>query len=368
MNLSQWFGLVSLIISLYILWNIREILLLVFAAVVLATVINRLVRLLQKRGLPRSGSVLLSISLLVGFGIVCFWLIVLPLAGEFRQLAVLLPQGLGRLNTSLDQLKTHLPDPLLNYLPDVESIQEQIQPLTHELLGRSFVLVSNSFGVFLHFLLVLVLTLMLLLDPPAYRQTFMRLFPSFYRRRIAGILDQCEVALGGWLIGVFFNMLMIGVFSCIGLWVMGIKLALAQGVLAGLLMFLPNIGPTISVIPPMVISLMDANYGLWKSVGVLVLFVSSHVLESHVLTPLVMAKQVSLLPAGVLLAQLFFTTVFGFLGLLLAIPLAVVTQVWVQEILIKDVFDQWQRPPKTTEIPENSEVLEMKQLENTEEI
>lgn len=341
MNLGQTIGILVLAISIYILWEIRHVLLLVFAAVVLATTINRLVRLLQRWGMRRLWAVLLSITLLIGFLVACFWLIVVPLAGEFKELAVLLPKGLRRLNIWVDQMRASVPAPLLSYLPDVDSIAEQIQPLVNELLGRSFVFVSNSLVVLLHVLLVIVLTLMLLFDPPAYRKTFVRLFPSFYRRRVDGILDRCEIALGGWFIGVLFNMTTIGIFSVIGLWALGIKLALAQGVLAGLLMFIPNLGPTVSVIPPMAIALLDGSYGAWKSVGVLALYVGSHVLESHVLTPLVMAKQVSLLPAGVLLGQLFFATVFGFLGLFLAIPLAVVGQIWVQEVLIKDVLDQW---------------------------
>lgn len=352
MNLGQTVGVLALAISLYILWQIRHVLLLVFAAVVLATTINRLVRKLQRRGIKRVWAVLISITLLIAFLVACFWLIVVPLADEFRQLAVLLPKGLRQLNGWIDQMRGSVPDPLLPYLPDVDSITQQIQPLVNELVGRSFSLVSNSLAVILEVLLVTVLTLMLLFDPPAYRKTLVRLFPSFYRRRVDGILDKCEKALRGWVVGILFNMTTIGIFSVIGLYALGIKLALAQGILAGLLMFIPNIGPTISVIPPMAIALLDGSYGPWKSVGVLGLYVGSHVLESHVLTPLVMAKQVSLLPAGVLLAQLFFATVFGFLGLFLAIPLAVVGQVWLQEVLIKDVLDRWRSPTKGLEQPE----------------
>ncbi len=344
MNLGQAIGILVLAISLYILWEIRHVLLLVFAAVVLATTINRFVRLLQRRGIRRLWAVLLSIALLIAFLTACFWLIVVPLAGEFQQLAVLLPKGLRRLNAWLDQIRASVPAPLLPYLPDIDSISEQIQPLANELVGRSFAFVSNSVAVVLHVLLVIVFTLMLLFEPLAYRRTFVRLFPSFYRRRVEGILDKCEVGLRGWFVGVVFNMTTIGIFSVIGLWALGIKLALAQGILAGLLMFIPNIGPTVSVIPPMIIALLDGSYGAWKSLGVLALYVGSHILESHVLTPLVMAKQVSLLPAGVLLSQLFFATVFGFLGLLLAIPLAVVGQIWTQEVLIKDVLDRWRSP------------------------
>jgi len=356
-KLGQWIGLFALAVSLYILWHIRELLLLVFTAVVIATVINRLVRQIQRWRIERAWAVIASLGIIIVFLIVCFFVIVRPLAGEFQQLTVLLPQGIERLNTWIQDLKTQVPGQFLAYLPDINTLIAQLQPLANELLGRSFTFVSSSLVVVLHILLVTILTLMLLFDPVAYRKAFISLFPSFYRRRADGILDRCEVALGGWTLGILFNMITIGIFSCIGLWALGVKLAFAQGVLAGLMMFIPNIGPTISIIPPMAIALLDASYGPIKSLGVLALYVGSHVLESHLLTPLVMAKQVSLLPAGVLLSQLFFATVFGFLGLFMAIPLAVVSQVWLQEVLIKDVLDKL-RPQSSVEFELASSVNE----------
>ena len=338
MKFSQWIGLIALVVSLYILWQIREVLLLVFAAVVLATVLNRLVRYLQRWRLQRSSAVLLSLSLLIALLVLCFLLIVPPLAGQFKQLTVLVPRGLERLNVWSQQLESYVPSQLRQYLPDLGSLTDQVQPFSSLLLRRSFAFLSNSLSVVLHLLLMVFVTVMLLFDPHPYRKAFVRLFPSFYRRRADGILDQCEVVLEGWLVGVVFNMTIIGIFSCIGLLVLGIRAPLAQGFLAGLLMFIPNIGPTISVVPPMVIALLDAP---WKSLAVLALYVGSHLLESHVLTPLVMARQVSLLPAATLLAQVFFATFFGFLGLILALPLTVVGQVWLKEAVIKDILDQW---------------------------
>ncbi len=113
---------------------------------------------------------------------------------------------------------------------------------------------------------------------------------------------------------------------------------MAQAALAGILTFIPNIGPALSVIPPMAIALLEAP---WKSFAVLILYIIIQQVESNLLTPYVMAQQVSLLPAVTLLAQVFFATFFGFLGLLLALPLTVVGQVWLKEVIIKDILDQW---------------------------
>ena len=123
-----------------------------------------------------------------------------------------------------------------------------------------------------------------------------------------------------------------------GLFVLGIPLPLAQAALAGILTFIPNVGPVLSVIPPMAIALLDAP---WKSLAVLGLYVGIQQLETNVLTPIVMAQQVSLLPAVTLLSQVFFATFFGLLGLVLALPLTVVAQIWLKEVLIKDNLDNW---------------------------
>lgn len=338
MNLGQWIGLFVLVVSLYILWQIRQVLLLVFAAVVLATALNRLARRLQRSGMKHGIAILASIVLLLALIVGFFWLIVPPFTVQFQELTERVPRGFERLNLWVDHLRTGLPSQLTPYLPDVESISQQVQPLINRLLGSSVAFFSSSLGIILNVLLVLVLTGMFLANPQAYRKGFVRLFPSFYRRRVDGILDQCEVSLGRWLGGALISMSVVALMSMIGLSVLRIPSPLAQGILAGVLNLIPNLGPTISVIPPMAIALLEAP---WKCLAVLGLYFFIQQVESNFLTPYVMAQQVSLLPAVTLLAQVFFATFFGFLGLVLALPLTVVGQIWVKEVLFKDVLDQW---------------------------
>ncbi len=338
MNIGQWIGLIVLLISLYVLWQIRQLLLLVFTAIVIATALNRLARRLQKLGISRGFAILLSVGILLTILAGFFWLIVPAFTGQFQELAELFPKGLARSEFWAAQLEKYVPPQLTPYLPDVDGLVRQIQPLANQLIQRFFTFFSSSFGFVVDFLLVLILTLMFISDPQPYRKAFIRLFPSFYRRRVNTILDRCEKALRGWLIGILFNMFVIASLSGIGLFILGIPLPLAQAALAGILTFIPNVGPVLSVIPPMAIALLDAP---WKSLAVLGLYVGIQQLETNVLTPVVMAQQVSLLPAVTLLSQVFFATFFGFLGLVLALPLTVVAQVWIQEVLITDVLDKW---------------------------
>ncbi len=354
MNLGSWIGFVVFFLCLYILWQIKQLVLLLFTAVIFASSLNILVKRWQKSGVKRGYAVLLSILIVLTVLIGFFWLIVPYFVAQFEDLALLIPKGVDRLLMWLDLLYGRLDPEVTELLPGAEELRQQLQPLLNQILGGGFVFFRNSLGVLLNMLLLLVLTVMLLADPSPYRQGFIRLFPSFYRRRIDEILSLCDEALQGWLIGILFNMAVIAVFSFIGLLALGIPLALAQAVLAGILTFIPNLGPTLSVIFPMTIGLIEAP---WKPLAVLILYIGIQQIESNILTPWVMAKQVSLLPAITLLAQIFFATFFGFLGLFLALPLTVVGQVWFKEVVIKDVLDRWK---------DDSEVSEKHDLKQTE--
>jgi predicted PurR-regulated permease PerM len=342
-SLGKWIGLLAFILSLYILWQIRQVLLLIFAAVVLANALNVLVERFSRSGMKRPVAVLLSVFVLLAVLVGFFWVIVPPFAAQFQELSRLVPKGIQRFSLWIETLQGRISPQLIQYLPDIDQLIGQLQPLVNRLLGGGLTFFSNSLGFIGQFLLVIILTLMLLANPEAYRKSFIRLFPAFYRRRVDYILDECTIALRGWLIGILFNMCVIALLSFVGLLILRIPLALAQAALAGLLTFIPNIGPTLSVIPPIAIALLENP---WKSLAVLILYIIIQQVESNLLTPYVMAQQVSLLPAITLLAQVFFATFFGSLGLLLALPLTVVGQVWLKEVIIIDILDRWHSPPE----------------------
>jgi len=340
-TLGQWIGLCALAAALYILWQIRQVVLLVFAAAVLANSLNLLAQWFQRRGIRRSRAVLLSVSCLVGFMVAFFWLVVPPFVTQSQELLILVPRGLERFNDWIDAMNRQVPAHLRPYVPDINNFIQQLLPVVNRLLGGSFAFFSSSLGAVVNVLLILVLGLMMLLDPLAYRQGFIRLIPCFYRHRVDSILQECEFALGKWMQGALISMTVIAVLSTLGLFSIGVRAALAQGVLAGLLNFIPNIGPAISVMPPMMIALLDSPV---KSLLVLGLYILIQQFESNLLTPYVMAQQVNLKPAVTLLAQVFFATIFGFWGLLLALPLIVVAQIWIRRIIVEDVLDQWVAP------------------------
>lgn len=337
-NLGRYIGLLALILSLYILWEIRQILLLFFTAVVLATALNQLVKKFQHWGIRRGWSVSLSISILLVSFIIFIWLIVPPFTLQIQELIKLFPIGLEVIRNTINWLESRFLGTDVSNFAGIDNIFQQIQPIATQFLARSVTLFSTSITAILQLLLILVLSLMLLVNPQPYCQSFIRFFPSFYRQRIREILDRCEVALGSWTVGVLIEMVFIAALSGIGLWILQVPLALAHAILAGLFNLIPNIGPTLSVVLPMAIALLDAP---WKAVAVLILYIVIQQVESYWLTPTIMAKQVAVLPAITLISQIIFTSFFGALGLLMALALTVVAKTWIEEVLFKDVLDKW---------------------------
>lgn len=275
-------------------------------------------------------SIALLLLLLAGF----FILVVPPFLIQLQELVTLAPQGLERLRSWSSWLRALIPEQVVQDIRNWGGLTQQLRSLAFNLFGNFLTLFTNSLGILLN---VLVLTIMFLASPTPYRQGFTLLFPASYRPRAEEILQKCEVGLGGWVTGTLANMPIISVLNAIALIILQVPLALANGVLSGLLTFIPNIEPTLSTIPPILLALLDSP---GKVIAVLIAYIVIQQLESNVLTPLIMQKQVSLLPAVTLASQLVFATFFGFLGLFLALPLLVVTQIWVKKLFVKDVLNK----------------------------
>lgn len=340
MNLGQCIGFLALILALCIIWQIRQLLLLAFTAIVLATALNQLVKQLQSWKLKRTFAIWLSVSTLLVVLLLSFLLIVPPFITQFERLVALLPSSLAEIEELLARITRFLPEQSWFNFTEIETLYQQVSPYLEQFLDQSIQLFFTSINTLLQFIFVLVLTLMFLIHPTPYLQLFIRLFPSFYRQRVREIIENCETALSSWTTGILIEMVFIAALSGIGLWILQVPLALAHAIIAGLLNFIPNVGPTLSVVLPMAIAILDAP---WKAGAVLILYIIIQQIESYWLTPTIMAKQVSLLPAITLLAQLVFASLFGALGLLVALPLTIVVKTWIEEVLFKDILDKWQK-------------------------
>ena len=353
MRLANWLSLTAFIAAIILLWSLRELLLLLFAAIVLAMALCTLVGILRdRRPMQRPLALVLCMGGLLLLVAGAAGVVVPPFLEEFSLLLQKLPEaGQALVRMGVDWIDTiseaiygadAFPDINLKLngprqlVPDGSSLAAGVGSGFLGLLGLAGTLGN---GV-LRLLFVMAVALMISIQPQAYRSVGLQLIPSFYRRRGRRILDQCGAAMSSWMVGVLISSLAVFVLCSIALTLLGVKLVLANALLAGLLNVIPNVGPTMSTIFPMAVALLDAP---WKAAAVLGAYVVIQNIESYVITPSVMHHQVKLLPGLTLAAQFLFTLLFGPLGLLMALPLAVVLQVIIREVLIHDVLDRWKR-------------------------
>lgn len=352
MSFGNWLGLAGLLAALLLLWSLREALVLLFAAVVLAMALCTLVGTVQRRlGCQRPlalGLSLLGVALLLA---IVATAIIPPFMAEFSELLQKLPAAaqalLNLINQAMETASKMLygnRDGGLSWLRQSLTLPagsggsggiiDNITGGAWRLLG-----VAGNLGTaLLQTLFVVAVALMITAQPTAYREVALLLVPGFYRRRAREVLLQCGESLSAWMGGVLISSLCVGTLAAVSLLLLGVKLVAANAVLAGLLNIIPNVGPTLSTLFPMSVALLDAP---WKAVAVLILYIIIQNLESYVITPSVMHHQLKLLPGLTLTAQLLFTVLFGPLGLVLALPLAVCVQVIVREVIIRDVLDHW---------------------------
>ena len=351
MTLGRWLGLLALVAALLLLWSLREAVVLLFAAVVVAMALCTLVGTVRRRlDCPRPMALLLSLLAVLVVVVVAATAIVPPFIDQFGQLLQKLPEAaamvLQLLQRALEAGSGMLygsTDGGLDWLRDLGAggLGEDKGALATS-LGEGAVRLAGWAGnlgtALLQTLFVVAVALMIAVQPTAYREVMLLLLPAFYRRRAREVLLHCGDALSAWMGGVLISSLCVGTLAAIGLSLLGVKLVAANAVLAGLLNIIPNVGPTLSTLFPMSVALLDEP---WKAGAVLVLYVVVQNLESYLITPSVMHHQLKLLPGLTLSAQLVFTLLFGPLGLLLALPLAVCLQVIVRELLIHDILDRW---------------------------
>jgi predicted PurR-regulated permease PerM len=181
------------------------------------------------------------------------------------------------------------------------------------------------------FLIVIFLSIYLAADPALYRRGMLALLPDRRRAQGAYVMDRVTVVLRKWLVTQLIAMLTIGVVTTIILLLLRVKAAFALGLLAGLFEFIPTVGPLLSAVPGVAMGFLDSPE---KAATVAVAYWGIQFLENHVLIPLLMKGGMDLPPALTVVTQALLALVFGFLGLMVAVPLLATVMVIVQVLYV----------------------------------
>lgn len=306
-------------------------LLLLFAGILVGVLLRGLARPLHHRlRIPARLSVVLVILLLAAAGFGTTLLISDDVSAQVGELAQQLPRMLDDVRAQFRQ--SSLGRDVLNALPQLDDMVPSDGNGFVKQIGGVF---SSTVGVLTSLFLILAAGLFFAFEPSIYVRGILRLVPLARRPRAAAILEELRVVLFHWLLGRAFGMVVIGVSSWIGLSLLGVPLAHANGLLAALLTFIPNLGAVLSVVPPVLLALPQA---VGAAIGVVVLYSAIQLVETYGLTPMIERIAVSLPPAMLLGAQVVFGVLGGVLGLVLAAPLAAVLMVLVRRLYVQDAL------------------------------
>lgn len=197
-----------------------------------------------------------------------------------------------------------------------------------------FPFLTSTFTVLGGLLLIIFLAIYVAADPGTYHDGMMHLFPHGARQRTGEVLTAVATVLRKWLLTQLIAMLAIGTVTTVVLLIMGVKAAVPLGILAGLLEFIPTIGPVLSAVPAVAMGFVDSpEKALWVAVA----YIGIQLLENHILIPILMRQGVDIPPALTILAQALFALIFGFLGLLVAVPVLAAAMVAVKMLYVEDV-------------------------------
>lgn len=200
-----------------------------------------------------------------------------------------------------------------------------------------FPFLTSTIEVIGGFLIIIFLSIYVAADPALYHGGIMSLFPRKHRPRAGEVLSAIAAVLRRWLITQLIAMVVMGIVTTIALLILGVKAAFALGLLSGLFEFIPTVGPILSGIPAVAMAFLDTPE---KALIVGITFVGLHFLENHLLIPLLMKGGVDVPPALTILSQALMALLFGFLGLMVAVPLLAATLVAVKMLYVEDVVGQ----------------------------
>jgi predicted PurR-regulated permease PerM len=209
--------------------------------------------------------------------------------------------------------------------------------ITEQLSGTArylFPFLSSTITVAAGLFLILVLAIYVGADPGLYHAGLMGLFPRGARDQAGAVLTRIATVLRRWLVTQLVAMVVIGVVSTVTLLLLGVKAAVALGVIAGLLEFVPTVGPILAAVPAIAMGFLDSPE---KALTVGLAYLVIQQLEGHVLIPILMKEGMDLPPALTIVTQAVMALLFGFLGLMVAVPLLAVVIVPVKLLYIEGV-------------------------------
>ena len=307
---------VLLVLSLLILYQLRSVLELIAIAILLSLILQTLLRQLEKIIKLRWLAVLVLVIVILGLTILLPIVILPDILSEFQKLTSKLPEYLSSLTKESQNLHARY-----SFIPDISQEITKLNNFLYGLLKSFPVLLERAFGVTVEAFAIVILALYITYDSGFFTEGLLRLTPRRRHQQLRHILETMRLRLQGWMSGTFLAMLFLGVGVGIGLWLLGIPLSFPFAIIAALFEVIPIIGSFVGGFLPALVALTISPL---KLILVLVLFLLLNQIDTHIFQPIVVGQQVNLHPITVIIAVLVMSELLGIIGLIFAIPAAVV--------------------------------------------
>lgn len=327
--------MVFILLLLAFLWIIRDVIALLFFALIFAAALHPAVEWFKKRRVPPWASVLLLYVLIIGLFSLAIGLLVPVFADQIVALVNDFPEYYSRFEKIIVEIQRYSAQ---------YNLQDQAQRLLGPLgsVGQGIITsVFGIFGGFVSILLVLVLTFYMLAEEEGLEHFIRILTPRQYHSYALALLERMRARIGLWLRGQLILMLVVGILVFIGLLILGVPYAALLAFLAFLLEIVPVAGPIFAGIIAAVLTFL-AEGSIFLTGLVVALFIVIQQIENQILVPKVMSKVVGLNPIVVIVALLIGAKVGGVVGALIAVPVVTALSVAFHD------WHQWQRGDRET--------------------
>ena len=320
---------VGVLVLLYGVYLVRQIAVLVIVALFLAIGLDPLVRALMRFRLPR-GLAVATVFVLAVLVIVAFVAsITPPLIRQTQRLAVTVPELARDLSERSDRFGEL--EERFNISDRVREAVSNIPDLIASSAGNALGVVRSVGRAFFSILTVSILSIYFMLDLPKLIDGAAKLVPKSRRKRVQELADVVFKRISGYLVGQLAVSIVAGVTSTIALTLLQVPYSLPLGIWVGLSALIPMVGATLGAIPAVIVAFLTS---MWTGIGTVIFFLVYQQVENYVVSPRVMRQAVDISPAAVILAALIGATLLGFVGALLAIPIAASLKVLAQEVWI----------------------------------
>ena len=335
-------ALATIILTILVLWMVGStagIFLLLFVAIILSLYLGAVRDILVERGkMPDRLAFFFAVvgTLVAIAGLIT--LLVPPVVEQTRALVTVLPDVISKWEAGIDKFAARFPALREVWKPGEHkvliAVYDQLSAGASEVFPRVFSLVHVLIEIFA----VFVMSIYLALQPGVYREWLIALFPPVHRDLIRDVLRDLADALRSYIVAQLLAMAILGTFTALGLYILGVPYWLTFGIFTGAVAVVPFFGSLLSTILPALIVLGGPGGGT-RSLLVILLGVVVHLFEGNVVAPLVMSHKIELPPVLTIMAVLVIGKLLGPLGLVIAVPALASLMVIVRRILINRIYE-----------------------------